>query len=57
MASIWASGGSIVVRPAHQGCQVRYGFLIDHNRCIGCHACTVACKDEHSVPVGVSAPG
>jgi Fe-S-cluster-containing dehydrogenase component/formate-dependent nitrite reductase membrane component NrfD len=42
-----------VVRPAHQGCQVRYGFLIDHNRCIGCHACTVACKDEHSVPVGV----
>jgi Fe-S-cluster-containing dehydrogenase component/Ni/Fe-hydrogenase subunit HybB-like protein len=53
VASIWASGGSIVVRPAHQGCQVRYGFLIDHNRCIGCHACTVACKDEHSVPVGV----
>jgi Fe-S-cluster-containing dehydrogenase component/formate-dependent nitrite reductase membrane component NrfD len=33
--------------------QVRYGFVIDHNRCIGCHACTVACKDEHSVPVGV----
>jgi Fe-S-cluster-containing dehydrogenase component/formate-dependent nitrite reductase membrane component NrfD len=32
---------------------VRYGFVIDHNRCIGCHACTVACKDEHSVPVGV----
>jgi Fe-S-cluster-containing dehydrogenase component/formate-dependent nitrite reductase membrane component NrfD len=32
---------------------VRYGFVIDQNRCIGCHACTVACKEEHNVPVGV----
>jgi Fe-S-cluster-containing dehydrogenase component/formate-dependent nitrite reductase membrane component NrfD len=32
---------------------MRYGFLIDHNRCIGCHACTVACKEEHDVPLGV----
>jgi Fe-S-cluster-containing dehydrogenase component/formate-dependent nitrite reductase membrane component NrfD len=32
---------------------VRYGFVIDHNRCIGCHACTVACKEEHNVPLGV----
>jgi Fe-S-cluster-containing dehydrogenase component/formate-dependent nitrite reductase membrane component NrfD len=32
---------------------VRYGFVIDQDRCIGCHACTVACKDEHQVPVGV----
>ncbi len=32
---------------------MRYGFVIDQNRCIGCHACTVACKDEHRVPVGV----
>ena len=32
---------------------MRYGFVIDQNRCIGCHACTVACKDEHKVPVGV----
>jgi Fe-S-cluster-containing dehydrogenase component/formate-dependent nitrite reductase membrane component NrfD len=32
---------------------VRYGFVIDQDRCIGCHACTVACKDEHKVPVGV----
>jgi Fe-S-cluster-containing dehydrogenase component/formate-dependent nitrite reductase membrane component NrfD len=27
--------------------------VIDQDRCIGCHACTVACKEEHSVPVGV----
>ena len=32
---------------------MRYGFVIDHNRCIGCHACTVACKEENGVPVGV----
>jgi len=31
---------------------VQYGFLIDHRRCIGCHACTVACKAENEVPVG-----
>jgi Fe-S-cluster-containing dehydrogenase component/formate-dependent nitrite reductase membrane component NrfD len=33
---------------------MRYGFLIDQNRCIGCHACTVACKEEHNIPVGVN---
>jgi Fe-S-cluster-containing dehydrogenase component/formate-dependent nitrite reductase membrane component NrfD len=32
---------------------VRYGFAIDHRRCIGCHACTVACKSENEVPLGV----
>jgi Fe-S-cluster-containing dehydrogenase component/formate-dependent nitrite reductase membrane component NrfD len=32
---------------------MRYGFVIDQDRCIGCHACTVACKEEHQVPVGV----
>ncbi len=29
-----------------------YGFVIDNRRCIGCHACTVACKAEHEVPLG-----
>ncbi len=29
-----------------------YGFVIDQNLCIGCHACTVACKSENDVPVG-----
>jgi len=33
---------------------MRYGFLIDQNRCIGCHACTVACKEEHNIPLGVN---
>jgi Fe-S-cluster-containing dehydrogenase component/formate-dependent nitrite reductase membrane component NrfD len=31
---------------------VRYGFAIDQRTCIGCHACTVACKTEHEVPLG-----
>jgi Fe-S-cluster-containing dehydrogenase component/formate-dependent nitrite reductase membrane component NrfD len=32
---------------------MRYGFVIDQERCIGCHACTLACKEEHEVPIGV----
>jgi Fe-S-cluster-containing dehydrogenase component/formate-dependent nitrite reductase membrane component NrfD len=28
-------------------------FVIDQTRCIGCHACTVACKVEHGVELGV----
>ncbi len=32
---------------------MRYGFIIDNRKCIGCHACTTACKAEHDVPVGV----
>jgi len=31
---------------------MQYGFVIDQRRCIGCHACTVACKAENDVPVG-----
>ena len=31
-----------------------YGFIIDNRKCIGCHACTIACKSEHDVPIGVN---
>jgi Fe-S-cluster-containing dehydrogenase component/formate-dependent nitrite reductase membrane component NrfD len=31
----------------------KYAFVIDQRKCIGCHACTVACKAEHDVPIGV----
>ena len=26
----------------------KYGFLIDYEYCVGCHACEVACKQEHN---------
>ena len=31
----------------------RYAMLVDLNRCIGCRSCTVACKAENQVPLGV----
>jgi Fe-S-cluster-containing dehydrogenase component/formate-dependent nitrite reductase membrane component NrfD len=29
-----------------------WAFLIDQRKCIGCHACTTACKSENHVPLG-----
>jgi Fe-S-cluster-containing dehydrogenase component/Ni/Fe-hydrogenase subunit HybB-like protein len=31
----------------------QWAKLIDHTRCIGCHACSTACKSENEVPLGV----
>ena len=33
---------------------VRWAKVIDQTRCIGCHACTTACKSENLVPLGVT---
>ena len=30
----------------------RPGFAVDLRRCIGCHACSIACKTAHDVPLG-----
>jgi Fe-S-cluster-containing dehydrogenase component len=32
----------------------RWVKVIDQDKCIGCHACTTACKSENEVPLGVT---
>lgn len=39
---------------ANGGRKIQYGMVIDVRRCIGCHACTVACKSEFDVALGVN---
>ena len=34
--------------------QPLWAKVIDHTSCIGCHACTTACKSENEVPLGVT---
>jgi Fe-S-cluster-containing dehydrogenase component/formate-dependent nitrite reductase membrane component NrfD len=36
------------------GPPVRWVKVLDQTKCIGCHACTTACKSENEVPVGVT---
>ncbi len=33
---------------------VRWAKVIDHTKCIGCHACSTACKSENQVPLSVN---
>ncbi len=33
---------------------MNFGFVINNRTCIGCHACSTACKSENEVPLGVS---
>ncbi len=33
---------------------MKWAKVIDERLCIGCHACTIACKAEHQVPLGVT---
>src|SRR5918911_2589289 len=42
--------------PVHQtnSQQQQWAKVIDHTRCIGCHACTTACKSENVAPLGVT---
>jgi len=35
------------------GKQKRWGMVIDLSRCIGCHTCVKACKEENDLPEGV----
>lgn len=37
---------------AAQGEAPRWAYIVDLRRCIGCRACTIACKAEFGVPLG-----
>ena len=39
---------------AVDGIPIHMVKVLDQSRCIGCHACTTACKSENAVPVGVT---
>ena len=43
-----------VEEPSARPRPARWAKVLDQTRCIGCHACTTACKSENSVPVGVT---
>ena len=59
-ATVAVGAAAVVTAPAKQVANVtgkravQYGMVIDTRRCIGCHACTVACKSEFDVPMGVN---
>jgi Fe-S-cluster-containing dehydrogenase component/formate-dependent nitrite reductase membrane component NrfD len=43
-----------MMEPAAPLAPVQWAKVIDHTRCIGCHACTTACKSENLVPLSVT---
>ena len=45
---------AIVGDLSEQAAPPRWIKVLDQTRCIGCHACTTACKAENSVPLGVT---
>jgi tetrathionate reductase subunit B len=46
------SNGVLAVIPVPAK-ETRWGFLVDLTKCIGCKACTIACKTEFDVRIGV----
>jgi tetrathionate reductase subunit B len=57
-AAAAASLSSVLFKPASAQDETKrtkqYGMVIDIRRCIGCHACTVACKSEFDIALGVN---
>ena len=47
-------GEALPVVAGSSGSEPRWAKIIDQSRCIGCHACTTACKSENEVPLSVS---
>ncbi|MEX0702293.1 MAG: 4Fe-4S binding protein [Planctomycetales bacterium] len=53
IAGLFGSTETALAEPSSEGPPKRLGMVIDLDRCIGCHACTAACKAENHVPLGV----
>jgi tetrathionate reductase subunit B len=34
----------------------RWSIILDLDKCIGCHACTIACKTQNNTPMGIDWP-
>ncbi len=49
-----AIDGAAVVAGQDDGAGRRWLKIIDQTPCIGCHACTTACKSENEVPLSVT---
>ncbi|MBX7160874.1 MAG: 4Fe-4S dicluster domain-containing protein, partial [Acidimicrobiia bacterium] len=45
---LYADPLALPLRPGEQ-----YRFAVDLSRCIGCHACEVACAEQNDLPAGV----
>jgi Fe-S-cluster-containing dehydrogenase component len=46
--------GEAAAESPRTGSTVRWAKVVDHTRCIGCHACSTACKSENEVPLSVN---
>ncbi len=53
-AAVAVASAAVPAKEALSDTNPRFGMLIDVRRCIGCHACSVSCKAEFDVPLGVT---
>jgi tetrathionate reductase subunit B len=54
VGSVVVAGAAVAPNAAQSAVtSVQFGMVIDTRKCKGCHACTVACKSEFDVPLGV----